>query len=77
MYGKLNRIFQHFRNLPRLDPFNGKSDAFVKCYWRRGPNGEEVKFYETKVENDVENVDWNETIEFPNYIKGTDLVSVT
>ena len=64
-----------FRNLPRLDIGSGKSDPYVKCYWRRGPNGDEVKFYETQVENNVENVDWNETIEFANYIKGSDLVN--
>jgi len=61
------------RSLPRKDPFSGKSDPFVKCYWRRGSNGDPIKFFTTEVVDNVENVDWNSTIEFPNYIKGTDL----
>ena len=57
-----------------MDTFT-KSDPFVKCFWRRGSQGEEYKFYTTKSVTDVENVDWDETIEFANYIKGEDLVS--
>jgi len=56
-----------------MDPFHGKSDPFVKAYWKRGSNGEEIKFYQTETKSDLENVDWDETIEFPNYIRGTDL----
>jgi len=57
-----------------MDPFGGKSDPLVYCYWRRGAKGEERKFHTTAVINDMENPDWTEIIEFPNYIKGTDLV---
>jgi len=60
------------KNLPRSDPFNGLSDAYVKCYWRYGSNGDNMKFYQTSVINDVTNADWDEVIEFSNYIPGTD-----
>jgi len=62
------------RTLPKMDARNGLSDPFVECYWRIGKNGTGVKnhlFYKTKVIDDVENADWNETIEFSNYQKGT------
>jgi hypothetical protein len=58
-----------------MDAFNTKSDPFVKAYWRRGSNGGELQFAQTQYKSDLENVDWDETIEFANYIKGTDLVS--
>jgi len=64
------------RNFPRLDPGltgTGKSDAYVKVYWRRGAKGEERQFHKTPIINDIENPDWPEVIEFPNYIKGNDL----
>jgi len=57
-----------------MDPV-GLSDPFVVCYWKRGQQGVEHKFYQTKHINDVQNADWNENITFDNYIKGTDLVS--
>jgi len=72
----LNFYLHALRHLPRSDPFNGLSDPFVKVYWKRGSNGEEVKFYTTKHLSDVENADWNETIEFTNYIGGSDQVHI-
>jgi len=64
------------RNLPKMDTRNGLSDPFVECYWRIGKNGtapgvQNHLFYKTKVIDNVENADWNETIEFANYQKGT------
>jgi len=64
------------RNVPRSDPFNGKSDPFVKCYWSRGVKGNQVRFFTTEVVDNVENADFNQTIEFANYIRGTDLVRI-
>jgi len=60
------------RNLPKMDTLS-QSDPYVICYWKRSAKGDEIPFYTTKVITDMANPDWNETIEFPNYIKGTDL----
>lgn len=70
------RFMLYARGLPHKDPFNGKSDPYVECYWRRGAKGQERKFFTTSVLNDLENADWPEIIEFPNYIKGQDLYLV-
>ncbi len=59
-----------------MDAFNGASDPFVECFWRIGSKGNDTLFYTTKVVEDSENPDWNETIEFKNYQKGTDMVKI-
>jgi len=61
------------RMVPKMDTFNGASDPFVECYWRIGNKGNDTLFYTTKTIEDSENPDWNETIEFKNYQKGTDM----
>jgi len=66
------RFRLHARDVPRSDPFGGKSDPFVKCYWSRGVKGNQIKFFTTEVVDNVENVDFNQTIEFANFIPGTD-----
>lgn len=60
------------RNVPKMDTFGGASDPFVECFWRKGKDGNDTLFYTTKVIEDVENADWDETIGFPNYQKGAD-----
>jgi len=69
------RFRLYARNLPKLDPpFNkGKSDPFVNIYWSRGSKGEQYKLARSSTIDNVENADWNETFEFPQYIRGTDL----
>jgi len=62
------------RNVPKMDTFGGASDPYVECFWRKGKDGNDTLFYTTKVIDDVENADWDETIEFPNYQKGADQV---
>ncbi|OXA59672.1 rasGAP-activating-like protein 1 [Folsomia candida] len=61
------------RMVPKMDAFNGASDPFVECFWRFGNKGNDTLFYTTKVVEDSENPDWNETIEFKNYQKGKDM----
>jgi len=61
------------RSLPHKDPLGGKSDPYVKCLWRRGAQGVERQFHSTAVLTDLENADWTDVIEFPNYIVGQDL----
>jgi len=68
------RFRLYARTLPKMDTRNGLSDPFVECFWRIGKNGTGVQsrlFYTTKVIDDVENADWNETIEFANHQRGT------
>jgi Ca2+-dependent lipid-binding protein len=65
------KIRLYARNLPSKDTI-GKSDPFVNLYWRRGAKGDDIKFAQTSVIENEENPDWNDVIEFPNYIKGTD-----
>jgi len=62
--------------LPKKDAFSGKSDPYVECYWRKGAKGKDTLFYTTKTIDDVENADWNELIEFSNYQKNTQMVSI-
>jgi len=59
-------------NLIRSDEFNGKSDPYVKVYFRQGEHGKDTKFYTTSTIDNVENARWDDVIEFPHYIKGTD-----
>jgi len=59
------------RTVPKLDTLNGASDPFVECYWRKGKDGNDTLFYKTKVVKDSENPDWDETIPFQNYQKGS------
>jgi len=61
------------RMVPKMDTFGGASDPFVECYWRIGKDGNDTLFYTTKTIEDSENPDWNETIEFANYQKGTNM----
>lgn len=68
------RFQLYARNLPKMDTFGGASDPFVECYWRKGRDGNDTKFYTTETQTDKENADWNETIEFSNYQKGTSQV---
>lgn len=60
--------------VPKMDAFNGLSDPFVECYWRKGKAGNDTLFYTTKVIEDSENPDWNEIIEFQNYQNKAGLV---
>lgn len=57
-----------------MDTFNGLSDPFVECFWRKGKDGNDTLFFTTKTIDDTENPDWDQTIEFANYQKGTDQV---
>jgi Ca2+-dependent lipid-binding protein len=50
----------------------GQSDPYVKCYFRRGVGGEDKKFATTSTIDNVVDADWEDTIEFGNYQKGTD-----
>jgi hypothetical protein len=59
-----------------MDTFGGASDPFVECYWRKGRDGNDTLFYTTKVIEDVESPDWDETIEFANYQKGAGQVRI-
>jgi Ca2+-dependent lipid-binding protein len=65
------RFQLYARNLPKMDTFGGASDPFVECYWRKGREGNDTKFFTTETQTDKENADWNEIIEFSNYQKGT------
>jgi len=59
------------KNVPALDEFGGLSDPFVKCYFRYGKEGKDVKFYETERVDNVENATWDGPIAFDNYQRGT------
>jgi len=59
------------KNVPALDEFGGLSDPFVKCYFRYGKEGKDVKFYETNTVDNVETASWEQPISFDNYQKGT------
>jgi len=65
----------NIRNVPALDEFGGLSDPFVKCYFRNGKEGKDVKFYATETVNNVEAASWDEPITFDNYQMGTNQVN--
>jgi hypothetical protein len=73
----LHVSFGNVRNVPALDEFGGLSDPFVKCYFRYGKEGKDVKFYETERQDNVEMASWDQPITFDNYQKGTKQVNVT
>jgi len=58
------------QHLPRLDPFNGLSDPYVKCYWSRGVDGPQIEFAKTPTIKNVENAKWDDPIVFPAYQPG-------
>jgi len=64
------KFMLYARTLPSLDTI-GKSDPFAEVYWSVGAAGKKIKFGTTAVIDNEENPDWKETIEFSNYIKGT------
>jgi len=57
-------------NLQRSDEFNGKSDPYVKVYFRTGEHGKDKKFYTTSTIDNVEHAKWDDVVEFGNYQKG-------
>jgi len=60
------------KNVPHLDEFGGKSDPFIKCYFRYGKDGKDYKFYETEVINNVDSADWaSPPIAFDHFQRGT------
>jgi len=59
------------KNVPALDEFGGLSDPFVKCYFRYGKEGKDVKFSETERQDNVEEASWDVPITFDNYQRGT------
>jgi len=59
------------QNLPRLDPFNGLSDPYVKCYWSVGAGGPQIEFGKTKNIKDVENCKWEDPVIFEAYQPGS------
>jgi len=58
-------------DLPKLDPFGGLSDPYVKCYWSFGEDGPATLFATTKTIKNVEKADWDEVFEFPCHQFGT------
>lgn len=72
------------RNLPKKDKpptifqafttDQGESDPYVKCYFRRGIGGADMKYATTAWMDNRVNVEWDEVIEFGNYQPGTDQV---
>jgi len=54
-------------NLPKLDPFNGLSDPYVKCYWSVGGDGPQIEFAKTKTVKNVENCEWEDPVVFAAY----------
>jgi hypothetical protein len=62
--------------LAKRDTFGGKSDPYVKCYWRRGPDGTDVEFAKTTVINNVVDAEWMEILGFNGYQQGTDQVRI-
>jgi len=65
----------HYSNIQRSDEFNGRSDPYVKVYFRNGENGKDTKFYTTSTIDNVENARWDDVVEFPNYRPKTEQVS--
>lgn len=61
----------HNRDLPHLDPLDGKSDPYVECYWSFGADGPQTLFFKTKYIKNVEECKWDDVIEFANYQRGT------
>jgi len=59
------------KNVPPLDEFGGLSDPYVKCYFRYGNGGNDVKFHETPTVNNANNASWEQPIPFDNYQRGT------
>jgi len=57
-------------NLPHLDPFNGLSDPYVKCFWSRGKDGAPIEFAKTKTIKNTETAVWDDPIVFQAYQPG-------
>jgi len=60
-------------NVPAKDRmwgYNGLSDPYVECYYRKTGSNEENLFHTTPVISDVENPVWPEPIEFGHYQPG-------
>jgi len=62
------------KSIPALDEFGGYSDPFVKCYFRYGKDGKDIKFYETRSIANTQSASWDDAITFDNYQRGTNQI---
>ncbi len=57
-----------------MDEFGGLSDPYVKCYFRYGKDGRDIKFYETNTVDNTVTASWEQPIAFDNFQRGTNQV---
>lgn len=60
------------KKLPNLDGVFCGIDAFAECYWSYGVDGERHLFHKTRVQKNVHEAEWDETVVFPSYQQRTD-----